>query len=51
MLSPAGKDWNGKGLDPDLTIAGELGEEGDPQRQKAVDYVRGLSAPARRTAA
>ncbi len=49
--SPAGKEWNGKGLDPDLVIDGEAGESGDPQRQKAIDYLRGLQAPEKRRAA
>lgn len=49
--SPSGKEWNGKGIDPDLVIDGEAGETGDPQRQKAIDYLRGLSAPEKRQAA
>lgn len=49
--SPAGKEWNGKGIDPDLVIDGDAAESGDPQRQKAVDYLRGLSAPEKRQAA
>lgn len=49
--SPAGKEWNGKGLDPDLVIDGEAGESGDPQRQKAIDYLRGLATPEKRQAA
>jgi carboxyl-terminal processing protease len=49
--SPTGKEWNGKGLDPDLVIDGEAQETGDPQRQKAIDYLRGLSAPEKRQAA
>ena len=49
--SPAGKEWNGKGIDPDLVIDGDAAESGDPQRQKAIDYLRGLSAPERRQAA
>ena len=51
FLSPAGKDWNGKGLQPDFTVEGELSDPGDPQRQKAVDYLRGQSPAAVKTAA
>ena len=51
MLSPAGKEWNGKGIDPDLVIAVEEGSTADAQKQKAIDYLRGLSAPDRREAA
>jgi len=51
FLSPAGKEWNGKGIEPDLQIPGSEADPGDPQRQKAIDYVRGLSLPARRNAA
>jgi carboxyl-terminal processing protease len=49
--SPSGKEWNGKGLEPDLEVAGEEGDEGDPQRQKAIDYLRGLSSTPSRSAA
>jgi len=51
MQSPTGKEWNGAGLDPDLVIAGDTRDEGDPQRQKAIDYLRGLGAPAGHAAA
>jgi carboxyl-terminal processing protease len=51
MQSPAGKEWNGTGLDPDLVIAGDVHDEGDPQRQKAIEYLRGLGVPAGRAAA
>lgn len=51
MQSPAGKEWNGKGLEPDLTIEGDAAESGDPQRQKAIDYLKGLGTPAARQAA
>lgn len=51
MLSPAGKEWNGKGIDPDLVIAAEPDGQGDPQRQKAVDYLRGISDSIHREAA
>jgi len=51
MQSPAGKEWNGTGLDPDLVIAGDVRDEGDPQRQKAIEYLRGLGVPAGRAAA
>jgi carboxyl-terminal processing protease len=51
MLSPSGKEWNGKGIEPDLTIEGQESDPGDPQRGKAIDYLRGLSPPAARNAA
>jgi carboxyl-terminal processing protease len=51
MQSPAGKEWNGKGLEPDLAIPLEAGETGDLQRKKAIDYLRGLGVPAQRDAA
>jgi len=51
MQSPTGKEWNGAGLDPDLVIAGDTGDAGDPQRQKALEYLRGLGAPTGRAAA
>jgi len=51
MHSPAGKEWNGKGIDPDMVIATDSGAEGDPQRQKAIEYLRGVSAPVEREAA
>src|SRR2546425_12427571 len=51
LLSPTGKEWNGKGLEPDLRVEGEESDPGDPQRQKAIDYLRGLSLPVRRNAA
>jgi carboxyl-terminal processing protease len=51
MQSPTGKEWNGAGLDPDLVIAGDVRDEGDPQRQKAIEYLRGLGVPAGRAAA
>lgn len=51
FLSPTGKEWNGKGLQPDMPVEGERGEPSDPQRQRAVDYLRGLSASAPRKAA
>ncbi|PYS95211.1 MAG: hypothetical protein DMF50_09600 [Acidobacteria bacterium] len=50
-LSPSGKEWNGKGLQPDLQVDGDPGDPNDPQRQKAVDYLRGLSSAAARKAA
>ena len=49
--SPEGKEWNGEGLEPDFEIAGDEREEGDPQRQKAIDYLRGQSPAASRSAA
>jgi carboxyl-terminal processing protease len=51
FLSPAGKDWNGKGLQPDFTVEGDLSDAGDPQRQKAIDYLRGQAPTAARDAA
>jgi carboxyl-terminal processing protease len=51
FLSPAGKEWNGKGLQPDLVVEGDASDDGDPQRHKAVEYLRGLSPPASRAAA
>jgi carboxyl-terminal processing protease len=51
FLSPAGKEWNGKGVQPDLVIDGEATEARDPQRQKAIDYLRGMSPSAGRKAA
>jgi carboxyl-terminal processing protease len=51
-LSPSGKDWNGQGITPDLKIPGQVTDEDDPQRRKAIDYLRGMSAvPSRRDAA
>jgi carboxyl-terminal processing protease len=50
MQSPTGKQWNGVGLDPDLVIAGDTREDGDPQKQKAVEYLRGLSLPGKAAA-
>jgi carboxyl-terminal processing protease len=50
-LSPSGKEWNGKGIEPDLAIEGEVSDPGDPQRQKAIDYLRGVSLPSERKAA
>ncbi len=51
LLSPSGKEWNGKGLEPDVRVEGDESDPGDPQRQKAIDYLRGLSLPVRRNAA
>lgn len=42
--SPAGKEWQGSGIEPDLEIGGEVDDAGDPQRQEAVEYLRGLAA-------
>ncbi len=50
-LSPAGKEWNGKGLQPDLVIDGEATDSGDPQRRKAIDYLRGMTPISGRKAA
>jgi carboxyl-terminal processing protease len=50
-LSPAGKEWNGKGIEPDLVLEKGADETGDPQRQKAIDYLRGVSPAAHRDAA
>jgi carboxyl-terminal processing protease len=43
MQSPAGKEWNAKGLDPDLAIPGNTDEGTDTQRQKAIDYLKGVT--------
>ncbi len=43
MQSPAGKEWNAKGLDPDLAIPSDTEEGKDTQRQKAIDYLKGVS--------
>jgi carboxyl-terminal processing protease len=51
LVSPSGKEWNGKGIEPDLEVTGDAAESGDPQRQKAIDYLRGVSPPAGRQAA
>jgi len=51
LQSPSGKEWNGKGIEPDLTVEGDESDPGDPQRQKAIDYVHGLSTAPRRNAA
>jgi carboxyl-terminal processing protease len=51
MQSPSGKLWNGKGLDPDFVIEGDPADSDDPQRQKAVDYLRGMAMPSSRQAA
>jgi C-terminal processing protease CtpA/Prc len=41
-LSPAGKEWNGSGLEPDHEIVtGETGE--DEQRRRAIDFLRGIA--------
>jgi carboxyl-terminal processing protease len=50
-LSPAGKEWHGQGLQPDVPIDGRLTEAGDPQQKKAVEYLRGQSLPLERKAA
>jgi carboxyl-terminal processing protease len=43
MQSPAGKEWNTKGLDPDLAIPGNTEAGTDAQRQKAIDYLKGVT--------
>lgn len=43
MESPAGKEWNAKGLDPDLAIPSDNEEGKDTQRQKAIDYLKGVT--------
>ncbi|HEU4403595.1 MAG TPA: S41 family peptidase [Candidatus Polarisedimenticolia bacterium] len=50
MVSPSGKEWNEKGIVPDFQIDGERDETNDPQRQKAIDYLRGLSQASRKAA-
>jgi len=49
--SPSGKEWHGQGIQPDLAIDGKLTDPDDPQRRKAIEYLRGLSPPANRKAA
>jgi len=49
--SPAGKEWHGQGIQPDLTIDGKLTDPDDPQQRKAIEYLKGLSLPANRKAA
>jgi len=43
MQSPAGKEWNAKGLDPDLAIPGNTEAGSDTQRQKAIEYLKGVT--------
>jgi carboxyl-terminal processing protease len=50
-LSPSGRDWHGQGLSPDLQADGNPSEPGDPQRHKAVDYLKGIALQAARPAA
>jgi carboxyl-terminal processing protease len=50
-LSPAGKEWHGQGLQPDVPIDGRLTDAGDPQQKKAVDYLRGQALSTERKAA
>ena len=50
-LSPAGKEWNGKGIDPDLVLETKADDPSDTQLQKAIDYLRGVSPAAHRDAA
>ena len=49
--SPAGKEWHGQGLQPDVTIEGRATDAGDPQQKKAVDYLRGQALSSEREAA
>ena len=44
-LSPSGKDWNDNGLEPDYEIvaADEEEVEGDDQRRRAVEYLKGMA--------
>ncbi len=49
-LSPAGKEWHGQGIQPDVSIDGRLTDVGDPQRKKATDYLRGQALSADRKA-
>ena len=40
-LSPSGKDWNGTGLDPDVTqAAGAADERGDPQLDRGLELLK-----------
>jgi carboxyl-terminal processing protease len=50
-LSPAGKEWHGQGLQPDVPIDGRLTDAGDPQQKKAVEYLRGQALSVERKAA
>jgi len=50
-LSPAGKEWHGQGIQPDVPIDGRLTDDGDPQQKKAIDYLRGQALSAERKAA
>lgn len=51
FLSPSGKEWHGQGILPDLPIDGRLTDPDDPQLQKAIEYLRGVSRPVDRQAA
>lgn len=50
-LSPAGKEWHGLGIQPDVPIDGRLTDAGDPQQKKAIDYLRGQALESGRKAA
>jgi carboxyl-terminal processing protease len=50
-LSPAGKDWHGQGIQPEVPIEGRATDAGDPQQKKAVEYLRGQALAAERKAA
>ncbi len=50
-LSPAGKEWHGQGIQPDVPIDGRLTDPGDPQQKKALEYLRGQALSSRRKAA
>ncbi len=49
--SPAGKEWHGQGLQPDVAIEGSPSDTGDPQQKKAIEYLRGQSLSPQRQAA
>jgi carboxyl-terminal processing protease len=50
-LSPAGKEWHGQGIQPDVSIDGRLTDAGDPQQKKAIEYLRGQALSSERKAA
>jgi carboxyl-terminal processing protease len=51
LLSPAGKEWHGQGIQPEVPIEGRVTDPGDPQQKKAVEYLRGQALSTERKAA
>ena len=51
FLSPAGKEWHGQGIQPEVSIDGRVTDPGDPQQKKAAEYLRGQALSAERKAA